>query len=194
MIEIDDVRWDADGLVPVIAQDDVDGRVLMLAYADPDALRQTLETGYMHYWSRSRGELWQKGASSGNVQRVRSLHLDCDNDAVLARVAQTGVACHTGAPTCFGEGTPTVLDELGEVVRDRAGRSPDDSYVAGLLGDERRLRQKVGEEAVEVALEADDEALAHEAADLVFHLLVLLFARERPWSDVLRELERRRPR
>jgi len=194
MIDLHDVRWDADGLVPVIAQDDVDGRVLMLAYADPDALRQTLETGYMHYWSRSRGQLWKKGETSGDVQRVRSLHLDCDNDAVLARVAQTGVACHTGAPTCFGGGPPTVLDELGDVVRDRAGRSQDDSYVAGLLADERRLRQKVGEEAVEVALEADDEALTHEAADLVFHLLVLLFARERPWSDVLRELERRRPR
>lgn len=194
MINVDDVQWDADGLVPVVAQDAVDGRVLMLAYADASALRRTLETGYMHYWSRSRAQLWKKGATSGNVQHVRSLHLDCDGDAVLARVAQTGVACHTGAPTCFGDEGPTVLDELGDVVRDRAGRSEAESYVAGLLGDERRLRQKVGEEAVEVALEADDEALTREAADLVFHLLVLMFARERPWADVLSELERRRPR
>lgn len=193
MIDLDEIRWNEQGLVPVIAQD-VDGRVLMLAYADREALQRTLETGYMHYWSRSRAMLWKKGETSGNVQRVVSLHLDCDHDTVLARVEQAGPACHTGQPTCFGDPSLSVLDELWGVFADRQAHPSDESYVSGLLSDERRLRQKVGEEAVEVALEDDDEALPREAADLLFHLLVLLFARERPWSDVLVELENRRPR
>ena len=193
MIALDEVRWNEQGLVPVIAQD-VDGRVLMLAYADREALQASMETGAMHYWSRSRGRLWKKGETSGHVQRVQSLHLDCDGDTVLARVEQTGPACHTGSATCFGDEPSSILDELWRVFERRRAQSSEDSYVARLLGDERRLRQKVGEEAIEVALEADDEALAREAADLVFHLLVLLFARQRPWSDVLTELARRRPR
>lgn len=193
MIDVQSIQWDEQGLVPVIAQD-VDGRVLMLAYANRDALQQTIESGTMHYWSRSRRQLWQKGETSGNVQRVVSLHLDCDGDAVLARVEQAGPACHTGSSTCFGEAAPTVLDELWTVLQDRQDNPSEASYVSGLLSDERRLRQKVGEEAVEVALEADDGALAREAADLVFHLLVLLFRRDRQWADVLAELETRRSR
>lgn len=193
MIQLDEVQWNEQGLVPVIAQD-VDGRVLMLAYADRDALQTSIETGAMHYWSRSRKRLWKKGETSGHVQRVRSLHLDCDGDTVLARVEQTGPACHTGSATCFGDGPASVVDELWAVFQDRRDNPSEESYVAGLLGNERRLRQKLGEEAVEVALEDDDEALTREAADLVFHLLVLLFARHRPWSDVLAELEGRRPR
>lgn len=193
MIDLESIQWSDQGLVPVIAQD-VDGRVLMLAYADRDALRRTLETGTMHYWSRSRQRLWKKGETSGHVQRVISLHPDCDGDTILARVEQTGPACHTGEPTCFGDLPAGVIDELWTVFAKRRAHPSDESYVARLLSDERRLRQKVGEEAVEVALEDDDEALTREAADLVFHLLVLLFARERPWSEVLAELEHRRPR
>ena len=193
MIDLDEIQWNEQGLVPVIAQD-VDGRVLMLAYANREALAQTLDTGWMHYWSRSRRKLWQKGETSGNVQRVVSLHLDCDGDTVLARVEQTGPACHTGTSTCFGDVAPAVLDELWAVFEDRQAHPSDASYVSGLLSDERRLRQKLGEEAVEVALEADDDALVSEAADLVFHLLLVLYARDRRWADVLVELERRRSR
>ena len=193
MIDLDSIQWNEQGLVPVIAQD-VDGRVLMLAYASRESLQRTLDTGEMHYWSRSRQALWKKGETSGNAQRVASLHLDCDQDTLLARVEQTGPACHTGSSTCFGDQPTSVLDELWEVFEQRQAHPSEASYVSGLLSDERRVRQKVGEEAVEVALEADDAALPREAADLVFHLLVLLFARQRPWSDVLAELERRRPR
>lgn len=189
-LDLDAVRWDDQGLVPVIAQD-LDGRVLMLAYANREALTKALETGTMHYWSRSRQELWRKGETSGHTQRVRSLHLDCDGDAVLARVEQRGPACHTGQPTCFGVVHPNVLAELWSVFEARARRPQPDSYVNRLLADERRLRQKIGEEGVEVAL-AEDGALTAEAADLLFHLLVLLFARGRSWADVLGELERRR--
>jgi len=191
MIDLGQVRWDDRGLVPVIAQDG-DGRVLMLAYADREALEKTVETGLMHYWSRSRNELWQKGATSGHVQRVRSLHLDCDGDAVLARVAQTGPACHTGQATCFGEAQGTVLHELQRVFQDRQQNPKTDSYVNKLLHEPRRLRQKVGEEAVEVALADSADALRAEAADLVFHLLLALFQAGLSWSDVLAELERRR--
>ena len=193
MIDLNDVVWNDEGLVPVIAQD-VDGRVLMLAYADREALETTLETGVIHYWSRSRRKLWRKGETSGNVQRVVSLHLDCDGDTVLARVEQTGPACHTGQPTCFGDVSTSVLDDLWDVFQDREAHPTGESYVSSLLRDERRLRQKVGEEAVEVALEEDDDALPAEAADLVFHLLLLLYHRDRRWTDVLTALERRRPR
>ncbi len=190
-LDLEGIRWNPDGLVPVIAQG-VDGRVLMLAYADREALQRTLETGFMHYWSRSRQRLWQKGETSGHVQRVLSLHLDCDRDTVLARVVQTGPACHLGTPTCFGDPDADVFDELWNVFADRAANPREDSYVNRLLGDERRLRQKVGEEGVEVALAASNEELVYEAADLVFHLCVLLFARSVSWSEVVAELERRR--
>ncbi|HDL86651.1 MAG TPA: bifunctional phosphoribosyl-AMP cyclohydrolase/phosphoribosyl-ATP diphosphatase HisIE [Candidatus Acetothermia bacterium] len=190
-LDLEEIRWNADGLVPVIAQG-VDGRVLMLAYANREALQRTLGTGFMHYWSRSRQKLWQKGETSGHVQRVLSLHLDCDRDTVLARVAQTGPACHLGSPTCFGDLGADIFDELWAVFADRAANQREGSYVNRLLGDERRLRQKVGEEGVEVVLAASNDELIYEAADLIFHLCVLLFARSVSWSEVLTELERRR--
>jgi len=192
MIDLNTVSWNEAGLVPVIAQD-TQGNVLMLAYANRQALEKTLETRQMHYWSRSRGCLWHKGESSGNVQTVVSLQLDCDRDTVLARVVSSGPACHTGADTCFGAVHKPILDELWRVFERRAAAQDPDSYVKQLLSDERRLRQKVGEEGVEVALADQDDDLVYEAADLVFHLCVLLFARKLGWSDVLDELERRRP-
>jgi phosphoribosyl-ATP pyrophosphohydrolase/phosphoribosyl-AMP cyclohydrolase len=191
MLDLDQVRWDDRGLVPVIVQD-AGGRVLMLAYANREALEKTIATGFMHYWSRSRQKLWQKGETSGHTQRVVSLQWDCDRDVILARVIQSGPACHTGEPTCFGDIEATVLDQLWKVFAERARAPKPDSYVNALLRDERRLRQKVGEEAVEVALTDSDDALIREAADLVFHLCVLLYARGRTWSEVLAELERRR--
>lgn len=191
MIDLNGVRWSAEGFVPVITQD-VGGRVLMLAYANREALEKTVETGWMHYWSRSRQKLWKKGETSGHTQRLVSLRLDCDQDVVLARVVQNGPACHTGSSTCFGDLEVNVIDALWTVFADRAQHPKTDSYVNKLLGDERRLRQKVGEEGVEVTLADSDNALISEAADLVFHLCLLLFARGRTWCEVLAELERRR--
>jgi phosphoribosyl-ATP pyrophosphohydrolase/phosphoribosyl-AMP cyclohydrolase len=194
--ELGEVRWDGRGLVPVIVQSAVDGRVLMLAYANREALEKTLETGELHFWSRSRGRLWRKGETSGHTLKALSLHLDCDSDAVLARVIPRGPVCHTGAATCFGDlelGPPAdVLAELWRVFEERARKPRPDSYVSALLRDERRLRRKIAEEGLEVALTEGREELVYEAADVVFHLCVLLFAQGLPWEEVLAELARRR--
>lgn len=191
MIDLERIRWSSDGLVPVIAQS-VEGCVLMLAYADRSALERTVRTGRMHYWSRSRQRLWQKGETSGHTQQVVSLHLDCDGDAILARVVERGPACHTGARSCFGEVDSGILQELRELFAERSRAPHPDSYVGRLLSDERHLRRKLGEEAVETALTESSEELVREAADLVFHLGVLLFAEGVAWADVWAELERRR--
>lgn len=194
--ELGEVRWDGRGLVPVIVQSAVDGRVLMLAYADREALEKTLETGELHFWSRSRRRLWRKGETSGHTLKALSLHLDCDGDAVLARAIPRGPVCHTGAATCFGDlelGPPAdVLAELWRVFEERARKPRPDSYVSALLRDERRLRRKIAEEGLEVALTEGREELVYEAADVVFHLCVLLFAQGLPWEEVLAELARRR--
>lgn len=191
MIDLERIRWDENGLVPVITQD-IDGRVLMLAYANRDSLEKTLETGDLYYWSRSRSELWKKGEISGNTQQLKALHLDCDGDAILARVVQRGPACHTDKPTCFGDQPANVIEELAKVFEDRQINPSAESYVNKLLEDERRLRQKIGEEAVEVTLAASPDELIAESADLMFHLLLLLYKNQLEWSDVLRELKSRR--
>jgi len=208
------VRFGADGLVPVVTQESRSGDILMLAYADRDALDRTLSTGLAHYFSRSRGALWQKGETSGHIQRVTEIRLDCDGDAVLYRVEQTGPACHTGARTCFSTvisgaagqrgGEPEedpgghVLSRLAHVIASRAAERPEGSYTAQLLaGGVGKVSQKMGEEAVEVVVAAnteDDERLASEAADLLYHLLVLLQARGVPLDAVWLELERREKR
>ncbi len=206
------VRFGADGLVPVVTQESRSGDVLMVAFANRDALDRTLSTGLAHYFSRSRGALWQKGETSGHVQRVTEVRLDCDGDAVLYRVEQTGPACHTGARTCFStvigrtgeqadgvsaEEDPGghVLSRLAGTIASRAAARPAGSYTAQLLGGGvGKISQKVGEEAVEVVVAAnseDDGRLASEAADLLYHLLVLLQARGVPLDAVLRELESR---
>lgn len=201
------IKFDAEGLVPVVAQESRTGDVLMVAYADRDALQKTRTSGLAHYFSRSRRSLWQKGESSGHIQRVRQIRVDCDGDAVLYRVAQTGPACHTGEPTCFAtlvtpEGTPAhtdagshVLSRLAARIADRAATRPPGSYTARLLDDgPAAAGQKVGEEAVEVvvaALAQDDGRVAAEAADLLYHLLVLLRARNVPLDRVWDELEAR---
>ena len=201
------IRFGADGLVPVVAQERRSGDVLMLAYADRDALARTLSTGEAHYYSRSRRAPWRKGESSGHVQRVVEVRLDCDGDAVLYRVDQTGPACHTGERTCFStvlsEGEPVPgadpgghpLSRLATTIARRAETRPDRSYTVQLLdGGVAKIAQKVGEEAVEtvVAATAEDEArLTAETADLLYHLLVLLHARGVPLEQVWSELERR---
>ncbi len=157
-------------LRPAIVQDARDGRVLMLAWMNDDALRLTLETGEAWFWSRSRGRLWKKGETSGNTLAVEELRDDCDGDALLVRVAPNGPACHTGSVSCFA---PALWRTVVERVRDR----PEGSYVAELAdGGVVRAAQKVGEEAVETALAAAaaDGRLVAEAADLLFHLYVLL--------------------
>jgi phosphoribosyl-ATP pyrophosphohydrolase/phosphoribosyl-AMP cyclohydrolase len=207
-IRLSAVRFGADGLVPVVAQESRSGDVLMLAYANQDALERTLATGSAHYFSRSRGVLWQKGETSGHVQKVVEVRLDCDGDTVLYRVEQTGPACHTGTLTCFSRtlgstGDTTegedpgshVLTRLATTIRSRAAAKAENSYTAQLLAaGVAKASQKVGEEAVEVVVAAnseDDTRLASEAADLLYHLLVLLHARGVPLDAVWRELESR---
>jgi phosphoribosyl-ATP pyrophosphohydrolase/phosphoribosyl-AMP cyclohydrolase len=192
---LDAVHFGDDGLVPVVAQSAISGDVLMVAYADREALERTRTTGQAHYRSRSRGALWKKGETSGHTQSVRDVRVDCDGDAVLYVVRQTGPACHTGAATCFGDPVGSVLGRLVRTIGERARTRPAGSYTASLLASGvARAAQKVGEEAVEtvVAATAEDEGrLAGEAADLLFHLLVLLEARRVPFERVLEELERR---
>jgi phosphoribosyl-AMP cyclohydrolase / phosphoribosyl-ATP pyrophosphohydrolase len=183
------IRFDERGLVPVIAQDANTGAVLTLAYANREALEKTLETGEAHYYSRSRQELWRKGATSGNTQRAVEVRLDCDADALLYRVLPSGPACHTGEDGCFfttlagtgvrdggAPGFGTILEKLAGTIAERHREMPEESYTAGLIRrGTPRVAQKVGEEAVEVVVAAlRDERLAEEAADLLYHLLVLL--------------------
>jgi phosphoribosyl-ATP pyrophosphohydrolase/phosphoribosyl-AMP cyclohydrolase len=191
--------FDDKGLLPVVVQDLASGDVLMVAYANAEALQRTAETGFAWFWSRSRGRLWQKGESSGNRLAVREARADCDRDALLLVVQPEGPACHTGARTCFGDTTPTaagILEELRRVIADREHAAPEDSYTARLLkkGLDHTLK-KIGEEAIEVILAAKGESearLAEESADLLFHLLVVLQQRGVPPADVLGVLRRRR--
>lgn len=191
----------ATSLLPVIVQDADDGAVLMLAWANPAALEATRSTGQAHFWSRSRNELWRKGATSGNVMKVVGIATDCDGDAILYRVRPAGPACHTGSQSCFEETFAAAtadfsLRSLARVVEGRRGGDPERSYTARLLeGGARRAGEKVVEEAGEVlgaATAGSDAELRAEAADLLFHLLVVLSARGVTLEDVERELADRR--
>ncbi len=195
------VAYDRDGLVPCVVQDWSTGEVLTLAYMNEQALQRTRDTGELHLWSRSRGEQWHKGASSGNVQSVRSLRLDCDGDTLLALVEPAGPACHTGERTCFhrGEVDPgaphETLPALERTLRERARERPEGSYTVELLDDPDRIGEKVIEEAEEVARaarEESDERIDEEAADVLYHLLVLLRSRGRSLADAERVLDGRR--
>ena len=181
-----DVRFDDRGLVPCVIQDWDSGEVLTLAYMNAEALERTRATGQLHLWSRSRGELWRKGATSGNTQAVRALRYDCDADTVLALVEPAGPACHTGARTCFHDGDlepaapHEALPGLERTIAERARERPDGSYTAALLADPPRIGAKVAEEAAEVVRAArgePDERVAEEAADVLYHLAVLLRSR-----------------
>jgi phosphoribosyl-AMP cyclohydrolase / phosphoribosyl-ATP pyrophosphohydrolase len=192
-----EIAFDERGLVPVVVQDWTTGEVLTLAYANAEALARTRETGELHLWSRSRQELWHKGATSGNTQRVRALRLDCDGDAVLALVEPAGPACHTGARTCFhhgdaGERAPhEALPDLERTLVDRQAERPEGSYTVRLLDDSALIGEKVREEAEEVARAAREEAddrVDEEAADVLYHLLVLLRSRDRGLGDAARVL------
>ncbi len=195
------VEYDRDGLVPCVVQDWSTGEVLTLAYMNEQALARTRESGELHLWSRSRGEQWHKGATSGNVQAVRALRLDCDGDALLALVEPAGPACHTGERTCFhrGELDPAAphetLPALERTLAERARERPAGSYTVELLEDPPRIGEKVMEEAEEVARaarEESDERVDEEAADVLYHLLVLLRSRGRALTDAERVLDGRR--
>jgi phosphoribosyl-ATP pyrophosphohydrolase/phosphoribosyl-AMP cyclohydrolase len=189
------VHFGDDGLVPVVAQSALAGEVLMVAYADREALERTRETGEAHYHSRSRGTLWKKGETSGHGQIVEDVRVDCDGDAVLYLVRQHGPACHTGAPTCFGDPTGSILTRLARTIADRGRSRPAGSYTARLLdAGIGRIAQKVGEEAVETVVAAtsqDTGRLTSETADLLYHLLVLLEAKNVPLDRVFEELAQR---
>ncbi len=196
-----DILYDERGLVPCVVQDWNTGEVLMVAYMNELALRRTRETGELHLWSRSRAELWHKGATSGNTQAVRALRLDCDGDTLLALVEPAGPACHTGQRTCFhrGELDPPAPHEalpgLERTLRRRVAERPAGSYTVALLDDPELTGAKVREEAEEVsraAREETDDRVDEEAADVIYHLLVLLAGRRRTLADVERVLDARR--
>jgi phosphoribosyl-AMP cyclohydrolase / phosphoribosyl-ATP pyrophosphohydrolase len=196
----DDIVYDANGLVPCVVQDWRTGEVLTLAYMNEEALRHTRETGEMHFFSRSRGELWHKGATSGNLQRLKAIRYDCDADALVALVEPAGPACHTGERGCFhrGEMEPApheALPALERVLAERAETMPAGSYTAELLADRARIAGKVREEAAEAAEAAANESdrrVAEEAADLLYHLAVLLASRGLRLEDAFGELNGRR--
>jgi phosphoribosyl-ATP pyrophosphohydrolase/phosphoribosyl-AMP cyclohydrolase len=203
------VKWNADGLAPVIIVDARTNAVLTLAYADKEALEKTLSTRSTWLYSRSRAQLWNKGATSGNTQRVIAVAIDCDNDALLYRVIPDGPACHTGAPTCFSEVVPLPGAEatpngahfaeamlaLSSTIADRHTNPPEGSYTAKLFeGGVDRIAKKIGEEATEVVIAAKNEdrsELIWETSDLLYHLMVLLTERRVSLDDIGDELARR---
>ncbi|EHM10693.1 phosphoribosyl-ATP pyrophosphohydrolase [Thermanaerovibrio velox DSM 12556] len=196
------LKFDTRGLIPVAVQSAVNGRLLMLAYANQEALERTFETGEAWFYSRSRGELWHKGSTSGNVMKVLEVRGDCDGDAVLYLVEEAGPACHTGERSCFhrvlfGQGGEDCLflHSLEEVIAARSAGEDERSYTKRLLREgPQRAAQKVGEEAVETAIAlavGDMEGAAEEAADLLYHLLAALKSREIPLNRVLKRLAER---
>jgi phosphoribosyl-AMP cyclohydrolase / phosphoribosyl-ATP pyrophosphohydrolase len=199
-----ELKFDERGLVPCVAQDFASGEVLTLAYMNAESLRLTVETGEVHFFSRSRGRIWRKGEESGNVLKVRQLRVDCDGDAVVALVEPTGPACHTGERSCFyraldgGSPEPAAHEALAVLQRTllrRAAERPAGSYTVKLLDDPALIGAKVEEEAEEVvraAREESDERVAEEAADLLYHLAVLLASREVPQAAAMEVLNGRR--
>jgi phosphoribosyl-AMP cyclohydrolase / phosphoribosyl-ATP pyrophosphohydrolase len=198
---VEAIHFDEKGLVPCVVQDARTGEVLTLAYMNQEALERTRASGETWFWSRSREELWHKGETSGNVQRVRELRWDCDADAILALVEPAGPACHTGERTCFhnGELEPVAAEALAALERTigrRRVERPEGSYTVELLDDPGRIGEKVREEADEVARAAaqeGDERVAAEAADVLYHLGVLLASRGLGFADAFTELNGRRP-
>ncbi|HEY8083557.1 MAG TPA: bifunctional phosphoribosyl-AMP cyclohydrolase/phosphoribosyl-ATP diphosphatase HisIE [Solirubrobacterales bacterium] len=199
------VKFDERGLAPCVAQDFASGEVLTLAYVNEESLQLTVETGELHFYSRSREEIWRKGETSGNVLKLRELRYDCDGDAIVALVEPTGPACHTGERSCFhreldGDGEPAppaheALTALQRTLRSRAAERPEGSYTVKLLDDPQLIGEKVEEEAEEVARaarEESDERVAEEAADLLYHLSVLLASREVSQATVMEVLNGRR--
>ena len=195
MIDLESLDWSkGGGLLPAIVQDG-EGRVRMLGYMDRAALAVTLEIGFVTFFSRSKGRLWTKGETTGNRLRLRAIAGDCDRDALLITADAEGPTCHTGETSCFASDGPFFPVGLEQVIADRAAADPAESYTARLTGEGvRRVAQKVGEEGVEVALAAvggDRADLVSEAADLAYHLTLLLNQQGMSWKEVGEELDRR---
>jgi phosphoribosyl-ATP pyrophosphohydrolase/phosphoribosyl-AMP cyclohydrolase len=190
-----DLKFDANGLIPAIIQDVRTGDVLTLAYMNQESLDRTRESGETWLWSRSRNELWHKGATSGNTQRVVAISEDCDSDALVVSVIPNGPACHTGARSCFTGAPQRTLDRLMSVLRDRRERRPEGSYTAKLFsGGRGRIVKKIGEEATEVVIAALSETrdrMISEIADLLFHVTVLMADEGIDWSEIEGELAKR---
>ncbi|WP_068612920.1 bifunctional phosphoribosyl-AMP cyclohydrolase/phosphoribosyl-ATP diphosphatase HisIE [Paenibacillus tuaregi] len=212
------IQWDAHGLVPAVVQDAATKDVLMVAYMNRESLAKSVETGETWFWSRSRQELWHKGATSGNTQQISDLRYDCDGDTLLVLVRRNGPACHTGEDTCFyrsaakagdvspaapstslaGEGRFAVLGELEQIIKERYETRPEGAYTTYLFekGIDKILK-KVGEETAESIIAAkngDNDELRLEVSDLLYHLLVLLRERNLPLDDIMSELDRRHER
>ncbi|TVP85535.1 MAG: bifunctional phosphoribosyl-AMP cyclohydrolase/phosphoribosyl-ATP diphosphatase HisIE [Acholeplasmataceae bacterium] len=204
-INTSNIKYDQNGLVPVIVQEANTGLVLMLAYMNEEALTKTIQTEVAHYYSRSRQLIWMKGETSGNIQQVKALHVDCDQDTLLLKIVQDGVACHTNHLSCFFEawleerqpqGNLGIIRELEAVILNRNRHPIEGSYTSHLLekGLDKILK-KVGEEATEVVIAAksqDQSELVYETADLIYHMLTLLVKQGIPWSAVETELDKRR--
>jgi phosphoribosyl-AMP cyclohydrolase / phosphoribosyl-ATP pyrophosphohydrolase len=203
-VPIEKIRYNEQGLIPAIVQDYLDGTVLMLAWMNQESLQKTMETGETWFWSRSRSEFWHKGATSGHIQKVRTLRYDCDSDALLISVEQLGdVACHTGERSCFhqinDEVVPPPADTLSQlfaVICDRRDHPTEGSYTAKLFqGGDNKILKKIGEEAAEVVMACKDDdadAIAGEAADLFYHTLVAIAHHQVDLKAVYRKLQDRR--
>lgn len=193
---LNDLKFSND-LIPAIVRDAASGAILTLAYMNEESLRKTVDTGETWFWSRSRNELWHKGATSGNTQRVVHIAPDCDRDALVVSVVPAGPACHTGADSCFADVPPPSFDlaRLMKVLAQRKAERPDGSYSTYLFNEGRdKILKKVGEEATEVVIAAKGdsrERLVSETADLIFHLSVLLTDADVEWAEVGRELTKR---
>jgi len=199
VINFDEIRFAERGLIPAIVQDAATREVLTLAYMNRESLARTLETKQTWFWSRSRNELWHKGATSGNTQEVVNLALDCDSDAIIVLVKPAGPACHTGAVSCFDTGAASlgaVLNQLYELIQSRERERPSGSYTTYLFeAGLDKILKKVGEESAETIIAAkneNDARLTEESADLLYHLLVLLVARGVSLTDIAQELAQRR--
>jgi len=212
-MDIKNLKYDSNGLIPAIIQDWKNGDVLMLAYMNEESLKKTIETGNTHFWSRSRNKLWKKGETSGNEQIVKEISYDCDNDTLLVKVEQKGVACHTGNRSCFYSKltqvvipsearnlevetfSGNVIDKIYEVILDRKRNLRESSYVSSLFKSGRdKILKKIGEEASEVVIGSKNdkkEEIIYEIADLWFHSLVLLGYHDITPEEIYKELQKR---
>ncbi|KJS86030.1 MAG: phosphoribosyl-ATP pyrophosphatase [Peptococcaceae bacterium BICA1-8] len=195
-LETAEIKWNKEKLLPAVVQDYLTGKVLMVAYMNPEALEKTIETKEAWFWSRSRQELWHKGATSGNIQKVLNLSLDCDQDTLLVQVDPQGPACHLGTESCFNQGSDIFPDHLRKVIEQRYHERPEGSYTTYLFNEGLdKILKKVGEEAAEVIIAAknsSDQELTLETADLIYHLLVLFQERQLDFREVLNVLRERR--
>ncbi|MBS1412040.1 MAG: bifunctional phosphoribosyl-AMP cyclohydrolase/phosphoribosyl-ATP diphosphatase HisIE [Christensenellaceae bacterium] len=203
-MDLSNIKFDNSGLVPVIAQDALTSRVLMLAYANAEALELSAKSGWAHYFSRSRNELWKKGETSGNLQSIVSISYDCDGDAVLYKVIPQGPACHTGETSCFFNSLAQLKEAAGadelikeyEIIKERQAQPQEGSYTCYLLNKGMdKIAKKVGEEAVEVVIagkNGDREEICYETADLLYHLMVLLAQQDISLYDICAEMKKRR--